>query len=242
MSRTSKWAVRFTLAMGCAITFAAGVARAAYPPCPQKHVGRQHRAESLAKRGDSRMVHSAVGHTLDYAVIRYGISDIVNPADKARATAELYDFLCWKMGSTSAVAAQWLTAGYEHYDRGYVDEAAFALLGGELPGPAGTVRLPKQVSDYLKNLADSLAQKGDTANGFCGGPGADSTMWGAGCKWLLPLALEAAHQAIDKIGFNVSGAMAKRFDIKDEQIALAIEKRRHPPVVQSNSVKLRGMR
>ena len=239
MSQTGKWAMRFTLAMGCAITFAAGVANADYPACPQKHAGRQSRTESLVKKGDSKMVHSAVGHTLDYAVIRYGISDIVNPADKARATAELYDFLCWKMGSTSAVAGQWLTAGYQHFDKGYVDEAAAALLGAELPGPAGTVRLPKELSDYLKSLADSLAQSGDSANGFCGA-GADSTLWGVGCKALLPLVLEAAHRAIDRIGFNVTGVMAKRFDVKDEQIALMIETRRHPVAGQPASVKMRG--
>ncbi len=218
-----------SIALGWAVTFGVGPARATYPSCPQAHPGHEHRLESLVKNGDSKMVRSAAGHAVTYAVIRYGIKDIVTEADKTRAAGEMYNFICWKLGSPSAAAAQWLTAGYQHFDRAYVDEAAAALLGTDLPGPGGSVQLPKALSTFLKHLADSLATKGDSTGGggWCKAVGGDSTMWGLGCQALLPIVLKSLHQAIDRIGFNVGGVLGK-FDVSDEQIALMIAARRNP--------------
>lgn len=100
-----------------------------YPECSQDHPGRQHRLESLAKNGDSRMAYSAAGHAVLYAVERYGLKDFVTKAETDAAMSRMYDFLKWKLVSPTAVATTWASNGYQHFDRAYVDEAAAALLG-----------------------------------------------------------------------------------------------------------------
>lgn len=104
-----------------------------YPPCNQSHPGRQHRAESVAKRGDARMTQSVAGHIVLYAIQRYGLTSLVNRADTDRASQATYEFLKWKLGNASAVATQFVGAGYQHFDKAYVDEAGAALMGFDLP-------------------------------------------------------------------------------------------------------------
>ncbi len=99
-----------------------------YPKCSQDHPGQQHRAESVVKRGDSRMVLSAGGHAVLYAIERYKLKDLVTETDITKAQQQMYNFLVWKLGGPSGAAAQFITAGYQHFDKGYVDEAAGVLL------------------------------------------------------------------------------------------------------------------
>lgn len=203
-------------------------AEAQYPKCSQPHVGKQHRAESLAKRGDARMAKSAAGHAVRYAIERYGLKDIVTNADIAHADREMYDFLSWKLGNPSLVAAQWLTAGYQHFDS-HADEAAAALLGTDLPGPGAQVRLPKALSDYLKRRADSLSSTDGSPASICVGF-SDTTYVGFACESLMPYVQEAMRQSIDRIGISNAALIGKnKYDVKTAEIAILEETRRNPP-------------
>src|SRR6266542_1196181 len=109
-----------------------------YPKCSQDHPNKEHRLESLTRRGDSRMLWSAAGHTVKYSVERFRIADLIDTngwesCKKGRNCPayfdEMYRFLVWKLGTPALGAAQWLSAGYEHFDKAYSDEAAGILLG-----------------------------------------------------------------------------------------------------------------
>jgi hypothetical protein len=135
----------------------AGDLAAQAPRCTQDHPGRQHRAESVLKRGDARMVLSAGGHATLYALQRYGLEGMFTDAEIKAAQEEMRDFLNWRNGSDAANAAQFVTAGYEHYDRAYSDEAAAMLLGlvtvhrGKQPDFV----LPPWMLEYVKkNIKD----------------------------------------------------------------------------------------
>jgi hypothetical protein len=235
--------------IGVLASFLLALAPPPYPKCNRRHPGRQHRAESLAKRGDSRMGFSAAGHSVRYAIHRYGISDIVKEADIARADKDMYEFLKWKTGSASLLAAQWLTAGYQHYDS-HADEAAASLLGYDLPGPKNQLRLPKELTEYIKKQVDSAATEsnseicdamfsgesgGSTTPGAAGGTTAGDESSGSGvggfvCEGVVALAREAAKRFYDRL--SISGDMLlgrTKFDIKDEVIAQMIDLRRNPP-------------
>jgi hypothetical protein len=77
---------------------------------------------------------SAAGHATLYAIERFGMGSLnFSQDDIRRAQPEVYEFLKWKLGSPAAIAAQFIAAGYQHFDRSYSDKAAAALLGTDLP-------------------------------------------------------------------------------------------------------------
>lgn len=210
-----------------------------YPPCPFGHASYQHRLESLAKNGDSEMARSAARHAVRYAIVRYGIKDIVTDADIAKADGEMYDYLSWKLGNPAAVAAQWLTAGYQHFDHS-ADEAAAALLGYELPGPGAQVRFPKELTDWLKAQVDTLGSSDTSTVNLCGS-GADSTIAGFACSVVMQLAIQAVQHSIDRIGISSAALMGQTsFDIKDSQIELMEYARRNPPATTASAAKSSG--
>lgn len=197
-----------------------------YGTCSQDHAGYDYRAARLLKDGDSKVAKSAAGHAVLYARERYAIQDITTQADVDRAMREMYDFLSWKIGNPSAVAAQWLTAGYRHFDS-HADEAAAALLGMEIPGPGHQVRLPRELSSWLKTTVDSLGQADSTNAGLCASMG-DSTMVGVGCELLMPLVKDAIKQSIDRIGISSATLTGKSYDVRNQQVELMIYARRNP--------------
>jgi hypothetical protein len=235
--------------IGVLATFLLALAPPPYPKCNRRHPGRQHRMESLAKQGDSRMGLSAAGHSVRYAIHRYSISDIVTEADIARADKDMYEFLKWKTGSASLLAAQWLTAGYQHYDS-HADEAAASLLGYDLPGPRNQLGLPKELATYIKQQTDSAAAEtnaeicgalfsegsGSTTPGASGetagssGAASDGGVGGFVCEGLIELARKATHEFYRKLSISGDMLMGKtKFDIKDEVIARMASLRRNPP-------------
>lgn len=124
------------------------------PKCSQKHVGRQHRAESLTKRGDSRMAWSAAAHTTKYAIERYGLQNSVSEDEAKRVFDRMYAFLSWKLGTPAAVAGQWLTAGYEHFDKAYVDEAGAMLIGIlDFTKKNPQIAFPPAIAQRIKEMA-----------------------------------------------------------------------------------------
>ena len=133
------------------LALAAAPARAQSTKCPTDYPGRQHRAESLAKRGAARMAFSAAGRTVLCAIQRFELEGQFKPAEIKAAQDEMYDFLNWKLGGPAAVAAQWLTAGYQHFDRGYSDEAAAVLLGMvEFSNREPELVLPTWMLEWMK--------------------------------------------------------------------------------------------
>lgn len=197
-----------------------------YGKCSQSHAGREYRVKRLTLEGDSKVTKSVAGHAVLYARERYALQDITTQADIDRATREVYDFLTYKVGNPSLVAAQWVSAGYQHFDS-HADEAAAALLGMELLGPAQQVRFPREISDWLKTKVDSLGQADSSNAGICAAMG-DTTMVGVACQVLLPFVKEAMKRSIDRIGISSATLRGESYDVKDPQIELMIYVKRHP--------------
>src|SRR5689334_9156914 len=106
-----------------------------FPPvnCTQDHPGESERSRDVVMKGDSHMSKAVSTHVVKYAIQRFRLDSYVTPADIARAENEMYSFLKWKLGNPTAIAGQFVTAGYQHFDRAFSYEAAAALVGSSLP-------------------------------------------------------------------------------------------------------------
>lgn len=126
----------------------------------QEVAGNPGRSVECAK-GDTKVVRKIVSNTIKHAKERFKLTGgLVNDTDTKRAQKEMYDFLNWKIGSPSAVCGQYITAGQKHFNKGYSDEAAAALLGMELPG-AGRAEygMSKKTSEELKARIKDCAKQ-----------------------------------------------------------------------------------
>ena len=95
-----------------------------------KHRPRATRADQVRRHGDAKMAKRVARHTVNEAVIRYKLDEIGVPeAEIERAKDEMYVFLKWKLGGPAAIAGQYISAGYDHFEKGYTDEAAAIALG-----------------------------------------------------------------------------------------------------------------
>jgi hypothetical protein len=220
-----------------------------YPRCSRRHPGRARRLESLAKQGDSRMGWSAAGHAVYYGIERYGLQDLVSDTSFARAHKDMYEFLKWKTGSASLLAAQWLSAGYQHYDA-YAGEAAVSLLGTNLPGPEKKLMLPKALTAWIMEQTDSAAKA--TNEQICGalfggveggtspttsGPGGStqpgeadlaSTLGGVACVAVVELARQATQRVYARLGLE-AGVFKNWKGIGDTEVLAQENFRRNPP-------------
>lgn len=190
----------------------------ALPKCSQDHPGQQHRRESLLKRGDSRMTFSAAGHATKFAVERFRLQDLVTEADIERVSKQMYDFLVWKLGSPTAAASQWLTAGYQHFDKGYSDEAAGMLLGViDFQKKDPELKLPKWMQDYIKA---KVAESGEGIATALTAYGVPEPL----AKLLGGLAEKELAKIADR---NTVGVfMPKSFDVDNRLVDAAIAARR----------------
>ncbi len=217
--------VRVNRPLGCLalalLAFLASPLQAQLPKCSQDHPSREHRLESVTKQGDARMTKSVAGHVTKYAMQRFNLQGLVTQADINRAQEATYEFLKWKLGNASAVAGQFVTAGYEHFDKAYVDEAAAALLGFELPKEKSghsMFWLPPQFVDMKLMVDKTIGAK-------------------IGAYWLQvygipsevsePILIAIAEQEakIDKrLGFN----LPQKYDFPNGLVKLAIDAKRDP--------------
>ncbi len=207
----------------------------------QPHPGRAYRVDKMrpGKWGDTRVLESVAGHAVIYAKQRYAISDIVTDADYQRASKEMYDYLSWKYGNPSLVAAQWISAGYQHFDN-FAAEAAAALVGMELPGPGGHISLPKEATTWLKAQVDSMkkdpnynpcieVKEAGTAPGESQSSDPVVILVGAACDIMIRMAAEAANKAIERIGISDQVFNMKRsFNISDSSAEFMIRMKRNP--------------
>jgi hypothetical protein len=183
------------------------------------------RTMEAATEGDSKKAKEIASHTVGYAIAHYSLKDLISKADIDRATADLYDFMKWEVGSPSAIAAQYTTAGYEHFERRFGDEAAASLLGTDLPGEKGKpeITLPKTVSTIMKALVDSLGNQAVVALQQ------QYNMPPEVSKEIVSIMTRGGKGAIDRIGFN----MPKSWDIDNRLVDEMIYLRRHPPVAHA---------
>jgi hypothetical protein len=234
---------------------AAGVSSAKdYPKCNLKHPGRTDRAAKLLTDGDTEVSKAVAKHVVKYAIRKYGLDGVVTEDEIKEARSQMYSFLKWKLGNPSAIAAQWVSAGYKHFDKAYSDEAGAAVLGSNLPGPAAELKLPKAFSSWLKAKVDSLTMaNGDEpslcdqltggAEGESNSPATASTastssasgedegsaggaLLGVGCELTLAAVKEAIKLAIDRIGISLSAG--KAWDIPNRDVELMVYARLHP--------------
>lgn len=197
------------------------VSAQALPKCSQDHPGRQHRAESLAKRGDSRMAWSAAAHATKYAVERFALKDLVKESDLEPAFDATYEFLKWKLGNSAAIAATWLDAGYGHFDKAYSDEAAAILIGFQLPAEKGghsTFRLPPQLVELRRSLGKATAPVLAKAI---------ESEWGIPAAMSEPLIkawVDIENDALKRAGFS----LPKKYDFPNGLLRAAIDAKRDP--------------
>lgn len=166
------------------------------------------------------MASSAAGHAVLYAVRKYGISDLVTDADKQRAQDDVYKFLSWKLGNPAATAATWLDAGYQHFDRGYSDEAGASLLGFNLPGDGSEdLYLP----DWFVNLRLKIFEEAvipiaaKALEAEYGIPAALS-------ESLLNMYFREEAKVLKRVGINIP----KKYDYDNCLLELMVDARRNP--------------
>lgn len=227
---------------GLQFLLSASPAEAKFHKTLQEVAGNPGRSADCAK-GDTKVVRKIAKETVDHGKDRFKISsNLFDAADVKRAEKEMYDFLSWKIGSPSAVCAQYISGGQKHFDKGYSDEGAAALMGLELPGAGRSqFRLPKQVSDQLKaqikNCADQIVGKGsESAKGLSATckqtvdqlkaklekeQGIPPELQDMAIKQVSKAAL-AGTKAVDRIGFN----MPKKWDVDNSMVLTLMEARR----------------
>lgn len=247
MIRVSSNALAACLTAGL-LASAIGTASAKeYPKCSRNHPGRTDRAARLLQDGDTEVCKSIAKHVVGYSIKKYGLDGVITDDQIRAARSEIYDFLKWKLGNPSAVAAQWVSAGYRHFDKAYSDEAGAAALGSGLPGPGTNLVLPRQLSEWLKAKVDSVGMETEAGPSLCaqisggsdnggaqptstGSEGeegdAGSALMGVGCQLTLVAVKEAIKLAIDRIGISVGAG--RSWDIPNASVELAVYARLHP--------------
>lgn len=183
-------------------------------------------------KGDTKQVKRIISKTIKHAKEKYQLTDgLVDDKDTKRAEKEMYDFLNWRMGSPSAVCGQYTTAGQKHFDKGYGDEAAAALLGMELPGAGKSLKLTKRVSEQLKAQIKSCA---DQVAGAVKGEEPASPVPAS--------AAPASKSTKDKVTDKVTApAMEKVSTACQAQVAKLreeLEKNSIPPELQDEAIKI----
>ncbi len=195
------------------------------PKCSQDHPGKQHRIESVAKRKDTRMTLSVAGHVVKYAIQRFNLAGLVSQGDIDRVisikgetgSGEMYNFLKWKLGGPGAVAGQFVTAGYEHFDKAYSDEAAGMLLG--LISFAKTepeLVMPAWMQTYLKAQA---GQSGQAISVYLQGQGVPAPLADA-------IGSKVSEQLTKAVQRNVAAFIPKSYDVDNRIVAAALKARR----------------
>jgi hypothetical protein len=158
---------------------------------------------------------------VNHAIKKYEIADLVDEQTTKRAKKEVYGFLKWKLGSPTAICAQYVTAGQKHFNKAYGDEAAAALLGFNLPNEkAGraTFQLPPELVDFWV-MTEKLqnAGKAYVLQYYYRIP-APLT------KKILDTQTELTARVLKQTGFNIP----KDYDFPNETVRVAIDAKRNP--------------
>lgn len=207
-----------------------------YPKCSQTHAGRQNRVEMVYKNGDSRMTDSVAGHITLYAVERYGLEDLVTEADIKAARKRMYDFLKWKFYSPSGVMTEFVANGYQHFDKGYVDEAAASLLGIlEIKESKPWFVMPPWIIRYIAStMSESPSQAAvSTVLRNLGIPSPYQD------DWAKKVYEQIVAKSLDTVA-TVEDLMPRNFDIDNRAVELAIASRKQAMAEADDNLPVPG--
>lgn len=190
-------------------------------PSQTAYAGATQRAAKCATKGDAKVSKSIAKKVVTHAIKKYDIADLVDETGIKKARKEMYAFLKWKLGNPSAICGQYVTAGQKHFNKGYRDEAAAALLGFDLPNEkAGraTFQLPPQLVEFWM-MTEKLQNTGKAyvLQKYYGIP-APLT------KQLLDAQTELTGKVVKRIGFNIP----KKYDFPNQMVLATIEAKRNP--------------
>jgi hypothetical protein len=170
---------------------------------------KESRALKCATKGDSKVSKGIAKGVVKHAIKRFDIADLVDEGTTKKARKEVYEFLKWKLGSPTAICGQYITAAQTHFNKGYSDEAAAALLGTQLPGDNSVeMKLPPR---FTKVLQQAVNVQGAGAQAFLlatyGIPPMVSDL-------IIGKLTGAANKSIGRLGFN----MPKKWDIDNKLV------------------------
>jgi hypothetical protein len=170
---------------------------------------KESRALKCATKGDSKVGKGIAKGVVKHAVERFAIADLVDEEKSKKANKEVYEFLKWKLGSPTAICAQYVTAGQKHFNNGYSDEAAAALLGTQLPGDNSVeMKLPARFTKVLQQAVDVQGAAASTYLMVTYGiPPMVSDI-------VIGKLTGAANKSIGRLGFN----MPKDWDIDNKLV------------------------
>jgi len=171
--------------------------------------GKEGRALKCATKGDSKVSTGIAKGVVKHALKRFDIADLVDEKKTKKARKEVYEFLKWKLGSPTAICAQYITAGQKHFNKGYSDEAAAALLGTQLPGDNSVeMKLPKA---FTKVLQAAVVAQGAAAQAYLlANYGIPPMVSGL----IIGKLTGAANKSIGRLGFN----MPKKWDVDNKLV------------------------
>jgi hypothetical protein len=192
--------------------------------------GKEDRAAKCATKGDAKVSKSIAKKVVKHAIKKYEIADLVDEAITKKARKEMYAFLKWKLGNPTAICGQYITAGQKHFNKAYVDEAAAALLGFNLPNEkAGRAmfQLPPELVD-LWVMTEKLKNAGKAylLQAFFGIPVGLSRM-------VLDEITKQEGKVIKRLGFNIP----KDYDFPNQMVQATIEAKRNPQQAKANFQK-----
>lgn len=182
-----------------------------------KHRSQATRVDQVRRHGDAKMTKRVAGHVVKEAILRYELKDAVSKEDVARAKKEMYNFLKWKLGGPAAIAGQYISTGYGHFEKAYTDEAGGILLGViRFDKVQPELVMPKWMQDELKK------QAGES------GPAIATLLQRYGVP--LPLAQmigsKVAEVLTKGVQRNVAAFMPKAYDVDNRLVAAAIKARK----------------
>lgn len=182
------------------------------------HRPRATRVDQVRRHGDAKMTKRVAGHVTKEAILRYQLEGAVSDADKERAKDEMYTFLKWKLGGPAAIAAQYISSGYEHFEKAYTDEAAAMLLGViSFANQQPELVMPKWMQTYLKGKA---GESGPAISMYLqnqfGVPAPLANMVGSKVSEVLTKGVER----------NVAAFIPKSYDVDNRLVRAAINARK----------------
>lgn len=166
-----------------------------------------------------RTVRRIAARTANHALRRYELKGLVEPADLERSRREMYDFLKWKMGGTTAVCAQFVTAGQSHFNKTYRDEAAAMMLRlVNFAGQQPELDVPDWMISYLRLSMETLT--GTSVRRFL------SEELGYGQPLPLDLMVEKVMDVFEnQAKRGLKAFIPKSYDVPDRVVRNAIQVR-----------------
>lgn len=175
---------------------------------PGADAQRVQRVKECAAK-EAATVKKIARRTVQHAVKKYRMSDLLTSSDGRRASLEMYNFLKWKMGGTTPACGQYVTAGQGHFNKAYGDEAAALLLGViSFAGRQPEIVVPDWMIEYMRMRIEVIS----------GTAGREFLAKNMGFKQpfiLDRLVIQALDELEGKAKERADIFIPKRFDVQD---------------------------